>query len=171
MATAEVDLKVNIKTTLAEPITVGIGDTSIIVPRERLVRALLGDILGHVTTTTDGTRAPPLNDGEHYAGVLLGKDGALSHHLILLPGDHDDLPWQAAMDWTKSIGGELPTRREQALLYANLPEQFKSEWYWSCEQHAAFSDYAWMQGFGNGYQGNGRKSYFSRARAVRRLTI
>lgn len=127
---------------------------------------------------TSGPFAPPptieqpaLNDGEHYAGVLVGKDGAPNHHLILLPGDHDDLPWQAAMDWAKSIGGELPTRREQALLYANLPEQFKSEWYWSCEHHAAYSDSAWMQHFGNGNQGISHKSYDYRARAVRRLTI
>lgn len=114
---------------------------------------------------------PALRDGEHYAGIMLGKDGAASHHLILLPGDRDDGPWQDAMDWAQSIGGELPTRREQALLYANLPEQFKSEWYWSCEQHAAGSDYAWLQHFGDGSQNLNRKSNTNRARAVRRLTI
>lgn len=114
---------------------------------------------------------PALNDGEHYAGILLGKDGAPSHHVILLPGDRDDGPWQNAVDWAASIGGTLPTRREQALLYANLPEQFKSEWYWSCEQLAAVSGYAWLQAFGNGYQDFYHESDCNRARAVRRLTI
>lgn len=127
---------------------------------------------------TSGPFAPPrtieppaLNDGEHYAGILLGKDGATSHHLILLPSERDDGPWQDAMDWAASNGGTLPTRREQSLLYANLPEQFKYEWYWSCEQPAAGSDYAWVQNFGFGGQYGGLKSGNYRARAVRRLTI
>lgn len=127
---------------------------------------------------TSGPFAPPrtieppaLKYGEHYAGILLGKDGAMSHHLILLPSERDDGPWQDAMDWAASNGGTLPTRREQSLLYANLPEQFKSEWYWSCEQHAAGSDCAWMQHFGYGTQGFSHESYYDRARAVRRLTI
>ena len=114
---------------------------------------------------------PALNEGEHYAGILLDDNGAPSHHLILLPGDRDDGPWRDAIEWAKSIGGELPTRREQALLYANLPKQFQNDWYWSCEQHAAVSVYAWMQGFGNGDQFNGHKSYNHRARAVRRSSI
>jgi len=68
-------------------------------------------------------------------------------------------------------GGELPTRREQSLLYANCKSQFKGEWYWSGEQHAADSYGAWGQLFGNGDQIYGSKSFEARARAVRRLVI
>ena len=114
---------------------------------------------------------PPLNDGEHYAGIIVGKDGASSRHLILLPGEAEDLNWEKAKEWATEQGGHLPTRREQAMLYANLPEQFKPEWYWSCEQHAATSGYAWMQHFGYGSQDGGRELLDYRARAVRRLVI
>jgi hypothetical protein len=112
-----------------------------------------------------------LAPGEEYAGIILGKDGAASHHLILLPGEPDKMKWDGAQKWAATVGGELPTRREQSLLFANLKEQFKEEWYWSGEQHASDSDSAWSQFFGDGSQNYGHKNYEFRARAVRRLEI
>jgi hypothetical protein len=113
-----------------------------------------------------------LRPGEHYAGIIIGQDGEPSHHVILMAGQPTDgLNWQAATDWAKRIDGELPTRREQALLYANCKEQFEGAWYWSSEQHAADSDYAWCQHVGYGGQDYYDKSAELRARAVRRLTI
>lgn len=112
-----------------------------------------------------------LKPGEHYAGLILGKDGKPDYHLILLPGESERVKWDDACKWAKTAGGELPTRREQALLYANLKEEFQPVWYWSGEQHAANPDCAWLQYFGNGGQSYSRKSYQSRARAVRRLEI
>jgi hypothetical protein len=114
-----------------------------------------------------------LKTGELYAGIILGKNGEKDYHLVLLP----DLPkrtfnWDGAFIWsTKVVGGDLPTRREQSLLYANLKETFEAVWYWSGEQDKAHSGYAWMQGFGNGAQNNYRKSFECRARAVRRIYI
>lgn len=95
---------------------------------------------------------PELAEGEVYAGVLLGKNGAPNHHLILLPGDIEDGKWDDAKTWAESIGGELPTRREQSLLFANCGEGFKRDWYWSSETHESDSAYAWCQYFGYGYQ-------------------
>ena len=112
-----------------------------------------------------------LAPGEEYAGVILGKEGAPSYHLILLPGDKDDLSWSAAKKWAAEIGGELPTRREQALLFANLKEHFEEAWYWSREQHASGSDCAWYRNFDDGGQGDYGKTSKLRARAVRRLEI
>jgi formylglycine-generating enzyme required for sulfatase activity len=112
-----------------------------------------------------------LQPGEHYAGIVLDGDGAPSHHLILLPGDADDVTWDQAKAFAADAGGELPTRREQALLFANLKGQFEPRYYWSSEQHAANDDYAWGQGFNGGTQLNNVKSASLRARAVRRLTI
>lgn len=109
-----------------------------------------------------------LNEGEHYAGLVLKADGTPGHHLILLPGEAEDMQWAAAVEWAEKAGGTLPTRQEQALLYANLKDQFKQEWYWSGEQHENGS-YAWCQYFVFGYQGSGLKNYELRARAVRRL--
>ena len=109
--------------------------------------------------------------GENYAGLILGKDGNQSHHLILLPGNINEVNWTDALAWAKEQGGELPTRREQSLLFANLKEEFKDEYYWSSEQHASYSDYAWFQGFDNGNQNYTFKDNELRARAVRRLII
>ena len=113
-----------------------------------------------------------LKAGEHYAGIALGEDGEPDHHLILLAGEAESVNWAQAKDFAAKAGGELPTRREQSLLFANLKEQFQSCWYWSGEQRASISDCAWVQYFGSGGQSSGgRKNGGCRARAVRRLVI
>ena len=109
--------------------------------------------------------------GERYAGIVLGHDAEASYHLILLPGDAEGLTHEAAIKWAADAGGELPTRREQALLYANLKGEFKEAWYWSAQLHESDPDYAWYQHFINGNQTNGYRNYELRARAVRRLII
>ena len=114
---------------------------------------------------------PELSEGEFYAGILLGKDGEPDHHVILLPGQANDVNFKQAQQFSADIGGDLPTRREQSLLFANLKEQFEDRWYWSGTQHASDSDYAWCQYFGNGYQYVSRKGDELRARAVRRSVI
>ena len=75
------------------------------------------------------------------------------------------------MEWAKSIGGDLPDRVEQALLYKHLADQFQKNWYWSNTQHAADSVYAWSQGFHDGFQNDFYKLIKLRARAVRRVAI
>lgn len=111
---------------------------------------------------------PPLSEGEIYVGAVGDKNGDF-YHVILMPGDNDDATWQAQMEWAKSIGGDLPTRVEQAMLWANFRDQFKGEWYWSNEVHHRNSGWAWYQGFFSGTQyDNGQLSEL-RARAVRRF--
>ena len=116
-----------------------------------------------------------LRQGEHCAGLIMGKDGEPSYYLILLPGEVEKVSWSKANEWAAKQGAELvaelPTRREQSLLYANLKEHFQPAWYWSCEQHASDSDGAWSQFFYYGGQHINYKSYEGRARAVRRLII
>jgi hypothetical protein len=113
---------------------------------------------------------PELNEGEIYAGAIIAPDGS-GNHIILLPGDHKEANWDDSMEWARSIGGDLPDRVEQALLFKHSSEQFQKEWYWSNTQHAVNSDYAWGQSFGDGSQSYDNKSAELRARAVRRLTI
>jgi len=108
-----------------------------------------------------------LAQGEHYAGIIIGKG---SYHLILLPGEADDLNWSDAKAWAAQSGGDLPNRREQSLLYANCKDQFSGEWYWSGEAHED-TRYAWAQYFGNGFQDDGFTYIQFRARSVRRLAI
>jgi len=109
--------------------------------------------------------------GEIYAGILLGKNGEPDQHIFLSPGQATDINWADAKAFAEKAGGTLPTRREQALLFANLPEEFEKRYYWSSEQRAGDPGYAWVQYFTDGYQGYGRKSSQYRARAVRRLPI
>lgn len=127
--------------------------------------------MAKTATSNNVITLPTLKKGEHYAGICLGEDGKPSHHLILLQGEAESVTWEQAKAWAKKAGGELPTRQEQSLLFANLKAQFKSYWYWSGTQPAATSDYAWMQHFGYGGQLNNHESYDYRARAVRRSPI
>jgi hypothetical protein len=113
---------------------------------------------------------PALNDGEIYAGAIINPDGT-GHHVILLDGDHDNMTFDAAVEWAKSIGGDLPDRVEQAMFFKHLPDRFQKDWYWSNTQHAASSSSAWYQGFYDGLQNYYYESSECRARAVRRVAI
>ncbi|MFA7278605.1 MAG: DUF1566 domain-containing protein [Sterolibacterium sp.] len=112
-----------------------------------------------------------LKKGEKYAGILLGKEGQRDQHIILIPNWGQDLTWAQAKAFAKNCGGELPTRREQSLLFANLKDQIKPGWYWSSEQFAGFESYAWLQSFDNGYQSNVHKDDKYRVVLVRRVAI
>ncbi len=112
---------------------------------------------------------PPLKKGENWGGIVTTRKGM--HQVILLPGDQDGATWKKQLAWAKKAGGDLPDRQELALLRMMLPEEFKPDWYWSNELHAAISGYAWFQRFGDGGQ-----YYYGilnelRARAVRRVAI
>ena len=108
-----------------------------------------------------------LAEGETYAGLILNDDGTSSHHLVLLPGE-TEATWADAKAWATKAGGELPTRREQSLLFANALAGFKARWYWSSEKHESGSS-AWIQYFGYGYQTTSHVDDTTCARAVRRL--
>ena len=121
-------------------------------------------------TITVAAATIELQDGEHYAGLILNADGTPSHHLVLLPEADKRMPWRAAVEHAKDQGGTLPTRQEQALLFANLKAQFQPAWYWSSDEYADDGSYAWGQYFDYGHQFSYHKSYEGRCRAVRRLT-
>jgi hypothetical protein len=111
----------------------------------------------------------PLAAGERFAGPILNDDGTLSHYLILLPGQTEDVSWDNAKVWAAKQGGELPTRREQSLLFSNLKHQFDERAYWSCEQYAGNDACAWCQYFDGGSQFYDGRYGTLRARAVRRF--
>ncbi|SCU75561.1 conserved hypothetical protein [Cupriavidus necator] len=158
-------------TQIAERVTVEVGGAQVAIPAQFVVKAWLESLATTASTPVPATGRPTLAAGELYAGVILGKDGAPDHHLILLPGAAEEVTWEKAKEWAASIGGELPTRREQSLLYANLKEEFEEAWYWSGVQSARYSDYAWGQTFNAGGQDGNRKRNAFRARAVRRLIL
>ncbi len=115
---------------------------------------------------------PTLLPGERYAGIVVDAAGVPTHHLVLLLAQPDqDLTWQAAMDWATNVGGFLPTRQEQSLLFANCKAHLQPEWHWSCEEYAGNASYAWDCHFYFGNQVSHHKSYDGSVVAVRRLPI
>ena len=121
--------------------------------------------------------SPWPGQGGIYVGLARGQNGARDHHLIVAEPGLDAVKWRAALDWAAALEADghkdyaLPSRKEQALLFANVPELFQREWYWSNTQHASDPYSAWSQTFDTGGQVSNRKSNELRARAVRRLAI
>lgn len=115
------------------------------------------------------TNLPELAEGERYIGAIVSAEG-IATHIILLPGV-TRANWQAVNEWAASIGGDLPNRLEQSLMFATAKEEFEPNYHWSNEQHASDSNYAWTTFFGNGRQDSIRVAAELRARAVRRLAI
>jgi hypothetical protein len=116
-------------------------------------------------------------EGGIFAGLVRGEDGQPDYYLVVHTAQNAAGPWQAAMDWAKNLQADghhdfvLPNRREQAILYGNVPELFEKAWYWSGVTHASHPSSAWMQDFYDGLQGNTLKVLVYRARAVRRVPI
>ena len=95
--------------------------------------------------------------GGAYAGIGRGVDGP-DFHLIVGPEYDGKQGWNSMMAAAKEIivdgKGDftLPTRKEQALAFANVPELFQADYYWSGEKHVSDSACASCQLFGNGNQ-------------------
>jgi hypothetical protein len=123
-----------------------------------------------VTTIEIEEDSVELAAGEHYAGSVLDANGQHMHHLVLMAAKPDaDLSWKAALEWAETAGGALPTRQEQALLFANCKPHLQPRWHWSCEEHEEEASSAWLCYFLNGTQDYGHKSYGGSAVAVRRV--
>jgi hypothetical protein len=116
--------------------------------------------------------APLLNlqPEEHYAGVLLDKDGELVCHLVLMADKPSEkLNWQDAKDWAERVGGHLPTRQEASLLFANCKPHLDEAWHWTSETYEPDASYAWYCYFYDGDVGYDHESYEGCAGAVRRV--
>lgn len=119
---------------------------------------------------------PELNEGETNIGAIGNQTGD-AYHLILLAGDNDHATHQKQLEWAQSIGGDLPTKIEAAMLFAHAKDQFQRDWYWTNETFVDPDEpedtrYAWVQSFRcRGRQYFTHKGLASRARAVRRLPI
>lgn len=113
-----------------------------------------------------------LRDGEVYGGIVLGADGEPDYHLFAQTKFIESATFDEVKKYVEKVGGVGATRRDLALLRVNAPKPFGARAFWSCEQHAAYSYYAWYQNFDNGYQYNGNlKSCRLCGVAVRRLEI
>lgn len=114
---------------------------------------------------------PQLNAGEINAGMLFVNDTP-AHWVIVLPTQAKALNWPDAGAWAKEQGGELPTRKEGALVFANAGHHMQTDdAYWTSEPYAGHDAFAWCQWFDHGRQRSYLKSGKGRAFAVRRVTI
>ena len=129
------------------------------------------------TSPPQGATAPssPLvfNPGDRYAGTTLNPAGQPTHHLVLLAArPNAPMDWATAKAWATSVGGELPTRQESALLFANCRDALPEALGWSSEEYEIEATCAWVCNFYNGYQNNHlRKSYEGSAVAIRRIPL
>ena len=111
-----------------------------------------------------------LETGEHYAGAVLDADGNHMHDLVLMPQRHGKrLTCKDALDWAEEIGGALPTRQEQSLIFANCKPHLEGAYHWSCEECAENASYAWSCSFDDGSQYCFHKVNELAAVAIRRL--
>jgi hypothetical protein len=90
---------------------------------------------------------------------------------LLGPEAPEKMNWYEAIEWCRSVGGELPTREILLICYLNteIRRKFKTEWHWSSTECSA--TLAWGQGFSYGYQGNGTKTGSDYVRAARAIKL
>ncbi len=140
-------------------------------PRSRAIMDAIHKAISPQFKAEDQPATHPvdLQPGEHYAGVVLDEACHVKHHLVLMAPRAEELTWQAAIDWAKEQGGSLPTRQEQALLYANCKPHLRPVWHWSCEEHEDDASFAWRCDFLSGSQYGFHESYVGSAVAVRRV--
>ena len=132
--------------------------------------------------TAPATQPPRIGEywagqGGVYAGLCRGRDGEADYHLILCKeAPEQEFKWQDALDHAKTIEADghkdftVPTRWESALLYANLQDQFDTD-YWHLTSTQYSEGYAWIQGFSGGSQHRSCKVYERRVRFVRRASV
>jgi len=101
-------------------------------------------------------------------GELYGEKG--KYALYLAPKETERvLTWNEAMEYCKSLGGELPTLGELQYLYDNYKEEIQPTHYWSSSQASATN--SWSMHFSNGLRSSSYKPLTTRVRAVRRVSL
>jgi len=167
-------------------LTVALSDTQMVLFARATVQAMLDNIMrGGIDVPQPAAPVDPIpkigqvwhGQGGIYAGTVRGDDGQPDYHLILAEPEREKINWNDAVAWAKDLEADghqdfaLPKRKEQAILFGNVKDRFAEAWYWSGEQYASDSGYAWLQRFSHGFQSYGHEDSLSRARAVRRLVI
>ena len=112
---------------------------------------------------------------EAHGGIIAYIDDTGKHGLVCSLKDMGFDKWEEAKTKCNnySFMGKtdwyLPSKFELNLLYENLHMKglggFANGFYWSSTENDA--NFAWLQDFGDGYQGSGNKGYHSDVFAVR----
>ena len=120
-------------------------------------------------TCSATTDLPP---GARHAGQVLNEAGQPTHQLVLLPQRPDKrLNWDDAKAWAASVGGDLPSPQEQALLFTNCRDALPMTWCWSNKEHEKDASFAVDCHFNNGSTKFAVKGYLNSAVAVIRIAL
>lgn len=111
---------------------------------------------------------PPAKKGETYAGIIF-KKGRPKYHLFKRSQEEEG----KTFDEGKQLAGKDGANCDELRLFmTSIPHKFKTDMpYWSTEEHAGHSNYAWRQWFDNGSQDHWYKGNKSRVCLVRRVPI
>ncbi len=71
---------------------------------------------------------PQLKDRETYCGIALAAGKA--HHIVLLHAKGESMSYQAALDFAKTTGGNLPSAQELAIAHINAPTALHPGAFW-----------------------------------------
>jgi len=147
-------------------------------PKKKIRKSLRGRSAKrpHVARRTPGKAAAILNTsglqkGEILAGI--STDGKSAYRLAVMEIDGiEQTNHAAALAHARKLGGDLPSRIDGLVLHGALKEKFKTDrYYWTNEDYAGVSSYAWTQWFGNGGQDRWFKSDSGRVVVVRRVPL
>lgn len=157
-----------------DTVALKVGDATLTVSAEAAARAYIERIFSprsvQVSLVTKFPRiGASLEDGT-YAGIARGDKADCP--LIVGPQAPKSMNWEAAKEYAATqTGWRLPTRKEQALCFANVPELFEKDWYWSGEQYEAYGGFAWAQSFSSGVQDCFHGYDGFRVRLVRSISV
>jgi hypothetical protein len=160
----------------AETVTLQLGEAQVIIPGQAAAMAYLEKILDEsrpIPLAASAGRRPavgsPWKDGE-YAGLTIFENEPFD--LVVVSTDFDRGGHEAALKWAAQQKAMLPSRFDNLVLFTNMKDRFKTDYYyWCAELPAGNPGYAWCQGFAGGYQGWLNRSIQCRAVAVRRYPI
>lgn len=153
-------------------LTLNIRGATVTIPEAEIERLWLASVREEPTTSIKFPRIGSPWSGGVYAGVVRGDAGQRDYHLIANGTEGKGLSWGNATSWASNLtpcAGRswiLPARRDQAVLYGNLPELFAKGWYWSSTLYAPDAAYARAKNFNDGFQASYHHGHKFRARAV-----
>lgn len=102
-------------------------------------------------TTIKFSDLPPLRDpldGGTFAGLITLADGRHCAVVLLKERPEQRLTWAKAMDWARSVGGQLVSPAIALLLHANCPDLLPQMWVWTDKPEGSFC--AWYYYLSNG---------------------